>query len=70
MTREDGEVERADKTGPLKTRRAVVVVIREIRSKKQERNHEGRDLAGAMSYDISRPDKGVSGEQQQRACAV
>jgi hypothetical protein len=48
----------------------VIEVIREIRRKKQDRNHERRDLAGAMRHHIPRPDEGVSGEQQQRARAI
>ncbi len=70
VARENREVKRSDKTGALKTRRAVVIVIREIRSQKQERNYERAYLARAVSGHITSPDKTVSRNQQQRAGAV
>lgn len=70
MARQDGEVDRAHQSGSLKTRGAVVEVVSEIRREKQDRDYERRDLAGAMSHDVSRADKSVSGEQQQSARSV
>ncbi len=61
MRGQDREVDRAHDARALKTRRAVVVVIDEIRSEKQYRNCERRDLAGTMRGDISCSDEGISG---------
>ena len=54
---QDGEVDRTDEPCALKTCRAVVVVIEEIRGEKEYRNNEGRNLTRAMCDDISRPDE-------------
>jgi len=63
VTRQDHKVERADPTGSLKMRGAVVIVINEIRSEKEQRHHERRDLARAMSDNITRPNESVTGKQ-------
>ena len=57
MSEQNSEIDRANDAGALKTCRAVVVVIDEIRSQKQYRNHEGRDLARTMSSDVSSSDE-------------
>ena len=57
MTSQDGEINRTSETRALKTRRAVVVVISEIGSKKEQRNDQCRYLASAMGCDIVRLDK-------------
>ena len=56
---EDREIDRANDAGALKACRAVVVVIDEIRSQKQYRNDECRELACAMSGDVSSSDECV-----------
>ena len=70
VTCENCEVERSDEAGALKTCRAVVKVISEIRRQKQDRNHERGYLARAVSNYISISYESVSSEQQQRARAV
>jgi len=54
---EDSEIDRPNDARALKTCRAVVVVIDEIRSQKQCRNDEGRNLAGTMSGNVSSSDE-------------
>lgn len=70
MAHEDCEVDRSNNARSLKTCGAVVIVIREIRSEKQDRNHERGYLARAVSNNIPRSDKRVPGEKQKRAGAV
>lgn len=48
MTQQYGEIDRTDYAGPLKTRRTVMEVIRQIRSEKQDRNGERCDLARSV----------------------
>lgn len=57
---EDREVDDSNDTRALKACGSVVVVIDEIRSQKQYRDDERRDLAGTMSGDVSSSNECVS----------
>ena len=70
VRRKDREIDRTHQARSLKTGGAVVIVISEIRSQEQKRNHEGRDLTSPVSNYISCAYKPVSREQQQRARRV
>src|SRR5689334_11309340 len=61
---QDREVDRARQTRSLKTCRAMVVVICEVRDEKENRNHEGAHLTSAMRRYVTRSDKRVTGKQQ------
>ena len=67
---QDREIDRARKAGALKTRGAVIVVIREIRSQEKHRDRERRDLARAVCDNVFRPDETVPENQQQRARTI
>lgn len=62
VRRQDREVDGPHQSGALKTRRAVIEVIRQVRSQKQDRDAERRDLARTMRRDVSFSDEGVTGE--------
>ncbi len=60
---QNGEVDRASQTRSRKTRGAMVVVIRQVRSEKKARHDESADLTSAMSSNVTRPDERVPGKQ-------
>ena len=70
VARQDREIDWARQAGSLKTRGAVVIVIRKIRN--QEKNRDGKRgyLARAVRDNVFRPDETITGQQQHRARTV
>jgi hypothetical protein len=60
MRKQNGEVQWARKALSCETRRAVLEVVREIRTEESYRNEQRGELAGTVRSDVSSADKQIT----------
>ncbi len=70
VTRQDREVDRPNETLTRKPRSPMIVMVGEIRSDKQPRSTQRKDLARAMRPDASGANETVASQQKEGTGAV
>jgi len=68
--RQYGEVKRTRQSRALKPRRAMVVMIREVRSQKERGYDQRGNLTSSMSGNFPPPNKRISGEEEYGASSI